>query len=354
MSSDTTHIKDLYVADFRDASHTPESQKWKVRNLSNKVFRAEACARQIWVGSKERFADFPELEYDPRNQMFEGEEGYAQLLRYVLGLVNEGEYDPAAEKRFFDGWSAINRTCPQYAAPYNMIVANIVADAEMIKKNVFSQMLPDRPWMIARDIAGHKRGSTALVIGEMDKKAEGRASALTERMSGTLYGRGVNAVDRVLISHPDEETRNVLNKSIFDMFDKKDIILIPEPVDFYSRLPELVERADQVYVTMDCNENPSDYAYLMTCWMKRSRSDNTLVDLKNDLNDAKHHMSLSSKAIRNGGVYWADTVQDEKDLRIKHNQVVMHNVYEAIDLCAQMRAQDQKPNAHSFDNLSPE
>lgn len=338
-----TRIQDLCVVDFRDDSHTPETKNWKLRNLSTKVFRAEACARQIWVGSKERFDNFPELQYDPRNQRLEGKEGYKQLLRYMLGIVNEGKYDPAAEKRFFDGWSAINRTCPQYAEPYNIIVANLVADSGLIKKNFLSQTKPERPWLIARDLAGHKVGDTALLVGDMDVNGT-KLSPLTKKMSITLNGREVEQAGQIYVTHPDIEMTGALEASVINVFEEK-MIEVPVEGILYEKIPELVEEVDQLYITMDSNEQPEAYTYLMNAWLNRSQKYNKLIDLKNSLDDVKSHMSVTSKAIKNGGVLWLDSIRDEKEERVVFNREAMGRAQRAIEFCGEMRVNQQEPSA---------
>ncbi len=352
MSKRTTDIEDLFVADFRDESHTPETQKWKTRKLSTKVFRAEACARQIWVGSKEQFSDFPELQSDPRNQMLEGKDGYRQLLRYMLGIVNEDQYDPAAEKRFFDGWSAINRTCPQFAAPYNMIVAKLVADKELISKNVFSALLPDRAWMIARDLAGQKPGDTTLIIGDMDKAGQ-RLSTLTQKMATTLNDRGCNASGTIALTHPDADVSHDLHQATCDVYEKNDILLSPREANFYDDLPKLVEEVDQLYVTMDCNEQPEAYAYLMSCWLGRARDDNQLVDLKNSVKDAKTQASLSNKSMKDNSLIWSDALADEKNMREIHNRKIMNRVFLSIESCVNARSRGEDPTSKDLEDYIP-
>lgn len=342
-------LQNLCVADFRDSCHTPESQKWKLRNLSTKVFRAEACARQIWVGSTQNFEDFPELQYDPRNQILEGKDAYKLLLQYILGIVRPRDYDPAAERRFFDGWSAINRTCPKYAQPYNAIVASLTADAELIKKNIFQNVQAERPWLIARDMANQQAGDTVLLIGELDPKGNGAASVLTQKMAATLNGKGIGAPESVFLSHPNAETAHQLNESVYKLYEDKDIMLFPETVDYRHGLPEMVETADQIYVTMSIAENKQAYAELMDCWKSRIRKDNVLIDLKNTANDVKNALGASLKNAGRMNMFFENNVEAERIDRLATNRQIMKNVGNAIEYCAQKRMNGQGTSIRTYD-----
>ena len=352
MSKKTTNIQDLYVADFREDSHTDASRKWKERKLSTKVFRAEACARQIWVGSKDEFSDFPELNEDPRNEMLEGAQGYKRLLSYVLGIVNPGQFDPAAEKRFFDGWSAINRTCPKYAEPYNLIVAKVVADSQMIKKNYLNNTVPERPWLIARELAQHSDGDHALIIGSIDETT-GRLSPMTEKIALSINGNGFDVAGRVFVTHPDEEIKRQILEKLEDLYDQKNINIVPEEVDFdfSTQGAGFLDDVDQVYVMMECDQYPESYAQLMRAWRDRTRDDNIMVDTKNGLDQAKHHISLSRSDLKKEDVYWADTLFEERKTREVYNAYLVDEARAAIDKCAEMRELGKTPvieHAHEY------
>ncbi len=318
-------LAELVVVDFQKSSETPELNNWKSQKLGSQVFCAEKCARNIWFGAAEDFATFPKLLENSQNEVLTGQDAYERMLHFVLGVRNEGEYDPAAFNRFIDGWEKLNRRNATAAGHLSCVVNKLITDMNVVNASIDREPQSTRTWLIAKELAGQKRGDEALIVGNLDRSSVG-ASFLTARMATTLNAGGFDKVGILDVTHPaDLPSAFQLCTGVNDLYRSKGIRLNARTIDMADELPLAVEMADQVYVTVDMDEFPHQEEVLLNAWMNRTRTDNKLVHVK----ASERSVALWSEANPKGYISPLD-IEREMQAREESN----NGVYEKMRLMA--------------------
>jgi hypothetical protein len=337
-------LQELMVVDFYGDYEVPEHDLWRNRKLGSQVIPAEACARNIWVGFKKDFEDMPQPLPHDEYAVYQGEQAYAHTLSFMLGFLNPNGYDAPSAERFYKGWYKINNRNPKKARQFSDIVSALTVDYELIRKTISSAIRPERSWLIARDLSGHQKGDSVLIIGDIDDN--GRATKLTQSMAITMNGKSICKASSIDCTHPDSEKAECLFEDLDRLFKMKNISMNIATCDFMRDLPLMMEMADHVYITLEMGKYPKADQFIRECWKARRRNDNTMVHLR----DCQENTALSGAWNKLDHFTSPQDVRDESSVRERRYKLLMWSARSAAQACAHMRISGKLPDPASVVN----
>jgi hypothetical protein len=271
-------IGDLYLVDFYCGNtEVPQDVRtWTNKNLGSRVFNAENCERHIWFGTEDDFKDFPDLTRFEGLHVREGAEAYSFLLRFMSGLVNPNGYDAPAGHRFFLAWEKINKRSPKNAEAYRDLIRHLTTDYQFIQRHVCQNIQADRPWLVARDMAGQTRGDTVIVIADT-YEADGNMTNAAKRMMTTVNGSGTCPAKKIFYTCADAAHGASLRGGVESLKEAGKLRVPAKAFHLQDDLPKIMAAADRVYITVPVGKYPDMDLLIAECWRGRTHQSGAMV-----------------------------------------------------------------------------
>lgn len=328
-------VADLMVIDFNSKHLTPEIQAWKEQAA---VPFAASCARQIWYGTEEDFADFPYPENREAIRTLRGAEGYSALLRVQSGFESSRLGETHVKSQFDEGWRCFNDEYPDKAEGYQRLIGMMREDVNFVRNDIAEAFKQQRHETSARDLSGQKRGDQLLVIGSTSKAG---VSVFTEGIIRVSENRQKNNDYFLRVTHPDLEVFRDMRNALLEMKQNKKLRTNIEFVEF-DMIGKLMEVSDRVYVDIPMGSNPEGEAQIIAAWRDRTRRDNTLTHMRGD----PHKRALSTPLWAEAGLdnyISPEDIRHDMAERATTNRKVLENADVAFDMCGQLRLAGRKP-----------
>lgn len=271
-------VRDLYLVDYYcETSNVPQDiRAWTNKNLGSRVFNAENCERHIWFGSEDHFKDCPDLTRFKGLNIRRGADAYSFLLRFMSGLVNPNGYDAPAAHRFFLAWEKISKRSPENAARYREVIRQLTSDYQFIQTHVCQNILADRPWLVARDMAGQTRNDTVIVIADT-YESDGNMTSPAKRMITTVNGSGYCPAQKLFYTCTNQAHLSSLRRGVDILKDAGKLRIPANVFDWNESLSKLMAMADRVYVTVPVGKYPDMDLLIAECWRGRTKQDGGMV-----------------------------------------------------------------------------
>lgn len=262
----------LVVVNFRTKNTFPALNEWRERNA---VAVAESCARQVWFGTAETFADFPRTDR-PGINILHGADAYAFLVKLMTGMDSPKKGETNIKGQFFAQWDAFKEQEPQAGKELEPVLQHLKADSRSIQNQILSGHKMHEHGLAARDLSGLKKGATVLLVGHLSR--HGNIGEYGEKVVRSINNRSHQA-ERIIVTHPDRKVAKQIMAELKLLKDKKIIRCPVEEVSFED-LPIAMELADYSFVDMPMGENTSADEYIINVWQSRENKENTLIHMR--------------------------------------------------------------------------
>lgn len=347
LNKTTASINDLAVVHFRTLSTMSDAiRQWK---RDKPVMVAESCARQVWMGAREDFADFP---YQAHNKnavhLIIGKDAYSFILNLITGNDSEKSGESNITGQFFDGWDAYAQSHANYAKRFTTLIQHIRADSAMIRSNVTSQIKHPRHELMARNLSGQKKGECALVIGHVREGDEVTPSVLITALFKVLGNNRKGRVNQITVAHPTLRGVVALEENLKDLKAKKfiqeDVIIQRIP---FEALAKEIEKHQRVYTDLPMGVFPQVDEILINTWINRADHSNSFTHLRGDPTNVGNMNAMWKNAE-------LDSFVSPEAIRIEMTRVGQENnrlkalTVAVVNYCATMRERRDTPNWHKY------
>lgn len=335
-------VSDLVMVDFRTANLTPDVESWK---NTHAVPYAESCARQIWYGTQQDFADFP---FSPAIKKLEGADAYNLMLRIASGYESKRICETHVRHQLYDGFRVFQAEHPDKAKDYQALMKMLKTDLKFVTDKITSQYKTRREEHSALDLVGQKKGEKILLIGGATRY--GNATELTTEIAKVCESRQRPDRDFLTITHPNPNVLEAIQKDIRALQDQRIIRMQIDYVSF-DDIAKAVENNDRVYNAMSMGSNPEAEALFIKAWQDRSRTDNSLVCFRGNPRLRGASSPEWSEAGLNNYVSPED-IRTEMLAREQMNNDVIERGSQAFQICGNLRSQGMHPRHDMSDDIA--
>ncbi|MBL4803370.1 MAG: hypothetical protein JKY71_00770 [Alphaproteobacteria bacterium] len=335
MVSSAVNVQNLAVIDFMTDYLTPEMSAWKDEA---RVPYAASCARQIWYGEMEDFADFP-LPADKENfLLLQGKEAYSHLLKVISGFESKRVGETHVRSQFYDSWRVMKESYPEEAKRFERLVGQLRMDANFVQNKISANFAEECEAKSALTLSGQEKGDKVLIVAGISR--HGDVTDLTERMARVCENLQKRNPDFISVTHPTMEDKLKTATGMWKTEKKlrSNINVVP-----FDEIGRSVEEADRVYVLTAIGENPEADNILVQTWADRVRDDNTIVHLRGKPSKRGANDAPWTSLTREDGFISSEDVTAEEHRRERNNELIINNAKAAFDVCARLRLEGRLP-----------
>lgn len=331
-------LQQLAVVNFRTQHLKADVRAWKE---SADVASAMSCARQVWFGTKDDFADFPRRDQSRTAvTYYEGAEAYKFMVRLVLGIDSKHVYEDNIKGQIFNCWDQYETSDAAKRKLLDRIMQDVKADSRYVDAAVLSGFKYQRHEIAARDLSGQQKNDTILLVGTSNR--HGKLSNFTDGIARVTGNKRGNAASEVIVTHPNSEIRYLVYSQLCDMKDrgvlKANISRVP-----FSDFCQAVEISDRVYVDMPMGSNPQAEEHMVLAWQTRIYQGNTLTHLRGNPDNMGFSTSLWEQANLNSYTS-PEMIRADMAARSAHNRKILEEADKTVAFCTKLRAEGGCPS----------
>lgn len=342
-------LQQLAVVNFRTQHLKADVRAWKE---SADVASAMSCARQVWFGTKDDFADFPRRDQSRTAvTYYEGAEAYKFMVQLVLGLDSKHVYENNVKGQVFSCWEQYQTSDAAKRKLLDRIMQDIKADSRHIDGAVLSGYKQHRHEISARDLSGQKKDDTILLVGA--NSGGGKLTNFTDGIARVTGNKRSNAAREIIVTHPDGTVRDSIYSQLRDMKIRGILQADISQVSF-SDFSNTVEKSNRVYVDLPMGSDQEAEEHIVLSWQTRINQGNTLTYLRGNSNNMGFSTPLWEQAGLDSYIS-PEMIRADMSARNKHNRVVLQKADELIAFCTKLRVDGDSPsNAKVRDYLAGE
>jgi hypothetical protein len=335
-------VGDLVVVNFRSKHLSEDIKSWKDRTP---VVDIMSCDRQVWLGTKEDFKDFP-LPEDNRQEIsvYHGIDAYKFLLTLASGMNSVKAGETNINGQIYDGWERFKTEQPSKAKFLDTVMQMVRADARLILDGPAKGIESPDHALVAKNLSGMKRGQKVLIIGSLNR--HGQLSEYTEQIARRVMLE-FNKCQSIKVMHPDSVTAVKLQIELQKVSNhlKTGINVKARPFEEVTEILEgrpnrLFETRDQVYIDMPMGSYPEAEKVIIEAWQGRENKTNYMTHLRGapELRGASNDLWRNARL---DNYVSPEDIKARKDFLHENNEVMKAKALGLIEFISQHRAAGQ-------------
>lgn len=342
-------VDDLVIANFQTKHMDPSIRSWKE---AHPVLDAMSCDRQIWLGTRSDFADFPFP--DGRGQeitVLKGKDAYNFMLLLLTGLRSKNDAETNIKGQVLAAWKNFEKDHPAKARELNMAMDMLNADSRNVASQITVGIQPTCEALIAKNLAGIKKGDQILIVGSLNR--HGEVSEFTMDIARKALSQA-SRVRSIKVAHPDpkvaEKIQKELQKLAHELRTGVNVKIRPwanvtesqegKLGPFNKTYPPLIESRNAVFWDIPMDSMPEQEEIIREAWRNRVRRDNSFVHVRGD----PQNRGMSNEAWANAhlqGYVSPETIREKRSTIFSQNKLLEGIAKKVIDLITDQRAQGE-------------